>query len=70
MAEMKKRFAAFDDTVLGMAYDALKDAENYPPRVDPKAMENGDLMNVAAGFLKPDEKLKDYQPLIDNNYIK
>lgn len=70
MAEMKKRFPAFDDTVLGTAYDALKDAENYPPLVDPKAIENGDRMNIAAGFLKPDEKLKDYQPLIDNSYIK
>jgi len=70
MAEMKKRFPAYDDKVLGMAYDALKEAENYPPRVDPKAIENGDLMNIAAGFLKPEEKLKDYQPLIDNSYIK
>ncbi len=70
MAEMKKRFPAYDDTVLGMAYDALKDAENYPPRVDPKAVENGDRMNIAAGFLKPDEKLNDYRPLIDNSYIK
>jgi len=70
MAEMKKRFPAYDEKVLGMAYDALKGAENYPPRVDPKAIENGDRMNIAAGFLKPDEKLKDYQPLIDNSYIK
>ena len=70
MAEMKKRFPAYDDKVLGMAYDALKDAENVPPRVDPKAIENGDKMNVAAGFLKPGEKLKDYAPLIDNSYIK
>ena len=70
MAEMKKRFPAYDDTVLGMAYDALKDAENLPPRVDPKAIENGDRMNIAAGFLKPEEKLKDYAPLIDNSYIK
>jgi NitT/TauT family transport system substrate-binding protein len=70
LAEMKKRFPAYDDTVLGMAYDALKDAENLPPRVDPAAIENGDRMNIAAGFLKPDEKLKDYAPLIDNSYIK
>ncbi len=70
MGEMKKRFPAYDDTVLTMAYDALKDAENYPPRVDPKAMENGDRMNIAAGFLKPEEKLTDYAPLIDNSYIK
>jgi hypothetical protein len=39
-------------------------------RVDPKAIEIGDRMNIAAGFLKPDEKLTDYQPLIDNRYIK
>jgi ABC-type nitrate/sulfonate/bicarbonate transport system substrate-binding protein len=70
MEEMKKRFPAYDDRVLGMAYDALKDAENYPPRVDAKAIENGDRMNVAAGFMKPEEKLTDYAPLIDNSYIK
>jgi NitT/TauT family transport system substrate-binding protein len=70
LAEMKKRFPAYDDTVLGMAYDALKDAENMPPRVDPAAMENGDRMNIGAGFMKPDEKLKDYAPLIDNSFIK
>ncbi len=70
MAEMKKRFPAYDETVLAMAYDALKDAENDPPRVDPKAIENGDRMNIAAGFLKPEEKLKDYGPLIDNSFIK
>jgi len=70
MTEMKKRFPKYDEKVLGMAYDALKGAENYPPRVDPKAIENGDRMNIAAGFLKPEEKLKDYAPLIDNSYIK
>ena len=70
IAEMKKRFPAYDDTVLGMAYDALEDAENLPPHVDAAAIENGDRMNIAAGFLKPDEKLKDYAPLIDNSYIK
>jgi hypothetical protein len=67
---MKKRFSAYDEKVLGMAYDALKDAENLPPHVDAKAIENGDRMNIAAGFMKPGEKLKDYQPLIDNSFIK
>jgi hypothetical protein len=70
LAEMKKRFPAYDDTVLGMAYDALKNAENLPPHVDPAAIENGDRMNIGAGFMKADEKLKDYGPLIDNSYIK
>jgi NitT/TauT family transport system substrate-binding protein len=70
LAEMKKRFPAYDDTVLGMAYDALKNAENLPPHVDLAAIENGDRMNIGAGFMKADEKLKDYGPLIDNSYIK
>ena len=39
-------------------------------QVTAKAIENGDRMNIAAGFLKPEEKLKDYAPLIDNSYIK
>jgi hypothetical protein len=33
-------------------------------------LENGDNMNVAAGFMKADEKLPDYKPLIDNSYVK
>jgi len=70
LAEMKKRFAAFDDDGRAMAYDALKDAENLLPRVDPAAIENGDRMNIAAGFLKPEEKLSDYRQLIDDSYIK
>ena len=25
---------------------------------------------IAAGFLKPEDKLPDYKPLIDNSYVK
>jgi hypothetical protein len=41
-----------------------------PPLTTPQMLENGDLINIAAGFLKEADKLSDYAPLIDNQFTK
>ena len=41
-----------------------------PPVTTAKELENGDLMNIAAGFMKPEDKLADYSALIDNDFVK
>ena len=41
-----------------------------PPITTPQDLENGDNMNIAAGFLKPEDKLADYKALIDNEFVK
>jgi len=41
-----------------------------PPLTTPQMLENGDLINIAAGFLKPSDKLSDYAALIDNEFTK
>jgi ABC-type nitrate/sulfonate/bicarbonate transport system substrate-binding protein len=70
MVAMKKHFPDYDEKVLAMSYDALKAVTANPPITTAQELENGDLMNQAAGFLKPEEKLADYVPLIDNSFVK
>ncbi len=70
LAIMKARFGAYDDKVLGAAYDMAKaiTPESVAPTI--KELDNGDRMNIAAGFLKPEDALADYSILIDSNFVK
>jgi ABC-type nitrate/sulfonate/bicarbonate transport system substrate-binding protein len=70
MASMKAHFGGYDEKVLEAAYEALKAVTANPPLTSVQELENGDLMNEAVGFLKSDEKLADYAPLIDNSFVK
>jgi len=67
---MKSRFGTYDDKVLQASFDVLEIISANPPLTSVEELQNGDLMSIAAGFLKPDEKLSDYQLLIDNSFIK
>ena len=67
---MKAHFGSYNDQVLAAAYDMLKEITPDPPTTSPKELENGDNMNVAAGFMKAEEKLPRYDTLIDNRYVK
>lgn len=67
---MKAHFGTYDDRVLAAAYDMLKDMTPDPPVTSARGLENGDNMNIAAGFMKPEEKLPRYDTLIDNQYVK
>jgi ABC-type nitrate/sulfonate/bicarbonate transport system substrate-binding protein len=70
MVSMRAHFPGYDDKVLIYSYLALKSVTAHPPLTTVAELENGDLMNQAAGFLKPEEKLADYAPLIDNSFVK
>jgi len=61
---------AYDDKVLQAAYETVKAMTPDNPITTAQMLENGDNMNVAAGFMKAEEKLSDYKPLIDNSYVK
>ena len=37
---------------------------------DAKALENGDRINMEAGFVKPRDQLKTYDDLFTNEYVK
>ncbi len=70
LAVMKAHFGTYDDKVLQASYETVKAMTFDPPITTPQDLENGDNMNVAAGFLKPEDKLPDYQALIDNEFVK
>jgi ABC-type nitrate/sulfonate/bicarbonate transport system substrate-binding protein len=67
---MKAHFGTYDDKVLAAAYDMLKQITPDPPITTAQELENGDNMNIAAGFMKQDEKLPRYDTLIDNEFVK
>ena len=67
---MKAHFGTYSDQVLAAAYDMLKDLTPDPPVTTAQELENGDNMNIAAGFMKQEEKLPRYDTLIDNQYVK
>jgi ABC-type nitrate/sulfonate/bicarbonate transport system substrate-binding protein len=70
IAVMKAHFGTYSDKVLEAAYETVKDMTPADPSTTVQDLENGDNMNAAAGFLKPEDKLPDYKPLIDNSYVK
>jgi len=70
LAVMKAHFGTYNDKVLQAAYETVKAMTADKPITTPEDLENGDNMNAAAGFLKPEDKLPDYKPLIDNAYVK
>jgi NitT/TauT family transport system substrate-binding protein len=70
LAVMKAHFGTYNDKVLQAAYETVKAMTPELPATTPKELENGDNMNVAAGFMKAEDKLSDYQALIDNQFIK
>lgn len=67
---MKAHFGTYDDKVLAAAYETVRALTRDKPTTSVKDLENGDNLNVAAGFMKAEDKLSDYQPLIENSYIK
>ena len=70
VAIMKKHFGQYGDKVLEASYQALVAMTGVPPKTTPKMLENADLLNIEAGFMKDTDKLKDYAAIIDNEFIK
>ncbi len=70
LAVMKAHFGSYDDKVLAASYDMVRSITPDLPLTTPKMLENSDDMNVAAGFLKPEEKLPRYDTIIDNEFVK
>lgn len=69
-AVIKKHFPTYGDKVLEAAYETVKAMTPEKPITPIRALANSDNMNAAAGFLKPQDKLKEYKPLIDNEFVK
>lgn len=70
LALLKKRFPTLDDKVLKAGFEDLRKVTPSPPIVTKADIENSEIFNVDAGLLKPDEKLKNFDGLFTDEFVK
>jgi NitT/TauT family transport system substrate-binding protein len=70
LALLKKRFGSFDEKLLAAGLSEIRKGTPRPPVVTKADLENAELYNIGAGLLKPEEKLKSYDGLYTDEYVK
>jgi len=69
-AVLRKRFPTLDEPLLKASFEELRKVTPSPPVVQKAAIENSEIFNVDAGLLKADEKLKSYDSLFTDEFVK
>jgi ABC-type nitrate/sulfonate/bicarbonate transport system substrate-binding protein len=69
-AVLKKRFPALDEKVFHAAFLTELKMTPMVPAPTRKGIENTDNYNIAAGLMKPEEKLPSYDKLFTDKYVK
>jgi NitT/TauT family transport system substrate-binding protein len=70
LAILKKTFANFDDAVLIDAIEVVRKSTPASPAVTAEALANAENFNVEARLMKADVKLKSYDGLFTDAYVK
>jgi len=70
IAILKKRFSTVADPALKASYEAVRDMTPRPPVPNAQELANAENMNVAAGFMKAEDKLKSYDALFTTQFAK
>jgi hypothetical protein len=70
LAIMKKRFPSLEDRQLTAAFAEFRQISPSPPVPSKADLENAELYNIQAGLMRPDEKLKSYDGLFTDQYVK
>jgi len=70
MALLKKRFAKLDDKVFAAGFEQIRKATPARPVTVRAALANGETYNVEAGLLPPDGRLKSYDGLYTEEFVK
>ena len=70
LAILKKTFANFDDAVLIDAIEVVRKATPASPVVTAEMMANAENFNVEARLMKAEAKLKSYEGLFTDQYVK
>jgi NitT/TauT family transport system substrate-binding protein len=69
-AVVKKRFANLDDQLYAAAFEVMRKITPSPPAPTKEAIENTDNYNIAAGLMKPEERLSSYDGLYTDEYVR
>lgn len=67
---LKKRFPKLDAKVFAAAFDILREISPSPPLVNKRGLENAERFNIETGLLKPEERLKSFDAIFTNEYVK
>ncbi|HUB97311.1 MAG TPA: ABC transporter substrate-binding protein [Stellaceae bacterium] len=70
LALLGKRLPGFDPTLLASLYGEMLKYAPDPPVPTLKALENDEIFSVDAGLLAPDDRLKDYDGLFTDRYVR
>ncbi len=70
LAALKARFPSVDDKVLAAGFEQTRKATPSPPLVNKAALELAETFNIEAGLMKPEEKLKSYDGLFTDEFVK
>ena len=61
---------AIDDKVFAAGFDQIRKATPARPVTERAALENGETYNVEAGLLRPEDRLKSYDGLYTDAFVK
>jgi ABC-type nitrate/sulfonate/bicarbonate transport system substrate-binding protein len=67
---LAKRTHISDQKVLDDMYKVTAESTSAVPALDAKGLETADQLNVEAGFMPADQKLKSYDGIFDNQYVQ
>jgi ABC-type nitrate/sulfonate/bicarbonate transport system substrate-binding protein len=69
-AVLKKRYAQIDDKQFDLAMDDIRKITPRDLLLSPAGFENAERFNIEAGLLKPEEKLKSYDDLFTDQFVR
>jgi NitT/TauT family transport system substrate-binding protein len=70
LALLKKRFSSLDERQLAVAFGDIRKITPRDLRLSAQGFENAERFNVEAGLLKPEEKLRSYDDLFTDEFVK
>src|SRR5581483_172221 len=69
-AILAKKFPTLEPKLIAAAFDQIRKSTPQEPTVSRQALENADDFNVEAGMMKADAKLKSYDGLYTDEFVK
>jgi ABC-type nitrate/sulfonate/bicarbonate transport system substrate-binding protein len=70
LAALRKRFDRLDPKLMAVSFAVLRKVTPVPPALSAAALANVEAYNVEAGLMKPEEKLKSYDGLFTDAYVR
>jgi NitT/TauT family transport system substrate-binding protein len=70
LALLKKHFPTTPDPVLASAFAAIEAGTPVPPVMAQQVLANSERLNVEAGFLAPGDRLKSYDGLSTDEFVR